>query len=364
MYTNYKQMNTDTKANTNTGTGTNTFKYIYRLKFPEKNVSYFPGYQFIRNVPMSYNYDVLEQMAKAYSCPEKKQRDEKWFMLRKLCIENPQTFMKLLPCFDPLILNHINHNWEYSNTLFDVGVKSGNSELVECMLSSGLFTDDTLNFQGGYSFIKACMTNIDIAFQILFSDKFSPLVINKCVDNYHPFELLVMNKNTTSKYPDCFENLKLAMGSDKFLKDCTEQLKISVMCRFMRPSSCHKIVSISLNCEKMTRDIIEKIRFSGNKTIIEEYCKHGDAELLKILLDSEKVSKEWVCSVCSNLVIGDYNADIQQVLKSHEKLEDPNKKTCDELEARLVELEIEHCDLNVKLCELEKTIAELKLQQL
>lgn len=360
-------------TNTSTSTGPNpnpnpnkhdTFKYIYTIKCPEKNNIFIPDYKYRVSVPISYNYDVFNTIARAYACPEKRQRDKKWYVLRKLCTENPQKFMKLLPCFDTSILNHIAYHWESSDTLFGVGVKSENSELVECMLSSGLFTDETLNFQSGDLFIKACMTNIDIAFQMLFSDKFPPLAINKFMNNYHPFELLVMNKNTTSKYPDRFENLKLAMGSDKFLKDCSEQLKISVMCRFMRPSSCHKIVSISLNCEIMTRDIIEKMRFYGDKTIIEEYCKYADANLLKMLLDSEKVSKEWARSVCSNLDINNYNTNIQQILKSHEKLTDSNKKTCDGLEARLVELEIKRCDLNVELCELEKTIAEIKLQQL
>lgn len=262
--------------------------------------------------------------------------DEKWSALEKMCIDSPQIFINMLRFIDKRALNHSKLTSEGPKTLFGVAVMNENLELVKHMLSCDLFEGQMLNkfHRGTNLFMHACSTNVDIAFQMLYSDKISPPIINDfilCYPYIHPIAQLFSSIRTSSKHSDKTEYIKRAIDADKFLKGCSEDEKLHVGKYFLSPRASRDIIYACLNTNKFTSELVEELRY-GTKTIIEKYCIHGDDELLKMLLDSNKVTEEWACSVYPKLDISSYNGSIRKILNSHEKFANSIDFQCDKLE--------------------------------
>lgn len=161
---------------------------------------------------------------------------------------------------------------------------------------------------------------------MLNSDKILPSTINDLHSQLaHPFKNLINSNNSTQEYNNYIKNFEVALNSNKLLEGCYEPQVITTFHGFLACVGCPEIIRITLNNDKLISDIIEKIRF-GSKTIIEEYCKYKRVEPLKILLDSDKVTREFVEECLSNLNIGSYAQNIQEVLMSHEKCSSVREK--------------------------------------
>lgn len=243
-----------------------------------------------------------------------------WNELEKLCVNDPTTFINQLPYIDFHLLNHDGRT-AYGTTinLFGIAIREKNYELVKFMLNSDQFSTRTLNQQmdGRNPFIYACTTSVEIAFLMLNSPDIYPSTINDLTGGVHPFKYLASKNSTNPKYLNKINNFELAMSSNKFLKGCRDaEIRIAFHGLLMSVG-CPQIISIGLGNDKLTSEIIEQLRFKG-KTIFEYYCcKEGES--LKILLDSDKVSMDFVTGSCRNLNIDSYNSHIQNILKTHEK---------------------------------------------
>lgn len=256
------------------------------------------------------------------------QLENSWNELKQLCINNPDTFIEQMSSYDTRILNYSKRSIVGNSiNLFGVAIREKNYALVKCMLESDLFTVQTLNnkLDDRNVFDYACSTSVEIAFLMLNSNKILPSTINVHTGWAHPFKSLIIG-NCPTPYFDNIRNFEIAMGSNKFLEGCNESQAIEAFHGFLVCVGSPEIIRITLNSDKLTSDIIEKIRF-GSKTIIEEYCCARNREKpLKMLLDSDKVSREFVENCLSNLVIGSFGQNIQHVLITHEKCSSVREK--------------------------------------
>lgn len=108
------------------------------------------------------------------------------------------------------------------------------------------------------------------------------------------------------------------MRSNKFLDGCSVSHTCEVFRSFMSSKHLPEVIRVVLNNEKFTREIIEQTTwFHG--TIIEEYSRYTNAEPLIILLDSEKITVEFVESCYFGFDIDNCKECVQKVMQSHPK---------------------------------------------
>lgn len=243
---------------------------------------------------------------------------ETWNELERLCINEPHTFMNQLPNIGYHLLNYEKRTERGTINLFGIAIREKNYDLVKSMLSCDLISSRTLNQQtdGFNPFTLACMTSVEIAFLMLNSNKILSSTIND-LKSFHPFKCLISANNTNPEYSNKIENFKLAMSSDKFLKECSHTEMCIAFHGLLMGVGCPQAIDITMSNDKLTSEMIEQFKFNG-KTIFELYCCK-DGKALKILLDSDKVSMDFATSACRNLNIDLYNSRIQNILKSHEK---------------------------------------------
>lgn len=249
------------------------------------------------------------------------QLDINWLMLEQMCIHNPNEFIEQLSTYDAQVLNYTKKSRTRRITLFWVALCTKNYALVKSMLESDMFTVSTLNqpMYGISPFEFACSKSVEIAFLMLNSDKILPSTINAVHGPFfHPIKQILCVKSTMPEYSDNIRNFELAMRSNKFLDGCSE-LHVREVCRsFMANKQFPEVIRIVLNNEKFTREIIEQTTwFHG--TIIEEYSRCENAEPLKILLDSEKITVDFVESCYFGFDIVNCKECVQNVIQSHPK---------------------------------------------
>lgn len=226
-------------------------------------------------------------------------------------------------------------------------------------------------------FSYACKTNVDIAFLLLESDHVLPSTINDIqYTSTHPFEYLYLNNDLSLTTQQRVENFERALSSNKFLGGCTNEKISQVFKSFMANAGQAGLISVSLKQEQLTREMIESWSFN-TYTIIEWYCHSltANAKTLQILLDSEKITKEYAEKCCSDINIRLCDKQIQHVLNTHEKLpfvhahrrvkaEEARESEMKQIEMELsrVEMEIENNELKLQVVRLELEISNVKQQ--
>lgn len=289
-----------------------------------------------------------------------KNLDDAWRILDRLCAKDYKTFINVAPCCDPKILNHVIAFSPSSKfTLFGTAIREKNIELVEYMLTCGLFTEQTLNhsvFNNCNIFSYACLLNEQIGILLLNSDKILPLTINTSLfRNLFSHTTHGGHGGSHMERTDLIDHL---FRSEKFLNTCSHLEIICIFCIFMKSVDCPKLIEKSLEHDKLTSDIIENIYVDNIHTntsisLLEHYCKTNSHVILKMFLDSNKVSTQYVFSLRSKLNISSYTNEIKNVLKSHVKF----SNIYDDAQYNLM---VQQNSLEAEIASLEKMLADLK----
>lgn len=288
--------------------------------------------------------------------------DNAWRILDRLCTKDHKTFINIAPCCDPKILNHVISFSPMSKfTLFGTAIREKNIELVEYMLTCGLFTEQTLChhvFNNCNIFSYACLADERIGIMLLNSDKISSSTISTSMFS-HPF-----SHTTHGACGGCFAErvnlIECVFKSKKFLCDdvCTLDNILRIFRSFMKSINCPKLIEKSLTHEKLTSDIVENITVNygcSQVSLFEYYCKSNCPVILKMFLDSDKVTTQhlFLLRARVGLDINSYSEEIKNVLKSHVKFSNIYDET-------QYDLMVQQNNLEAELKTLEKMLADLK----
>lgn len=284
----------NTNIDTNTGTGTSTRTSISTIVSPQTH-------------PITRNFS------------HRNYTNDKWEKLERLCINDPELFIDLTPCFDVQILTYTKFSGTDSINLFGVAVREKNRALVNHIMSSNQFSEQMLNEQivDRNPFVYACSTDVEIAFLMLNSYKIKSSLIND-VNNLHPFNILIKTECLLPKYSNNVKNLELAMSSERFLKGCSKAQMIKAFYSLLLNVESPRIIRVILDHDVLTSEMIEKMRFCHG-SIVEEYCLSECPETLRVLLDSDKITRNFISSIFHKLTYDLYSEPIQNVLDTHVK---------------------------------------------
>lgn len=284
--------------------------------------------------------------------------DEKWIQLRNFYNERPEDFKSMFTLFNTHVLSHTHHmdgSLEGENFL-SIGIINNDVQLVEYILNTYFVNIHSLiqkHLNGVNLFTVACSTNLRIARLLLDSDKVLPSIINDMqITGIHPFVKLYL-KSKAENNDQCVEDF---MKSNKFLKDCTKDQMLCAFHSLLTNVAYSDLIKIVLRHPTLTNELTEELRF-GNENgngigIFEWYCLGGNAVSLSALLDSNKISNEYIEEHFPKLPIGSYENEIQHILNTHEKTRDIREKIKrDAREKKLDELKIENCEMELRLNE-------------
>lgn len=307
--------------------------------------------------PIELKFSSTDPVENARADAEQKRvLDEKWMQLRNFYNEHPGDFKTMFTLFDTCILScthHMDGSIEGENFL-SIGIIRNDVELVKRILNTYLVHVHALvkeHLNGVNLFTVACSTNLDIARLLLDSEKVLPSIINDMqLTGVHPFVKLYL-KSKAENNVQCVEDF---MKSNKFLKDCSKDQMLCAFHSFLSNVGYSDLIKIVLEHPILTNELTEELRFgNGNGMgIFEWYCLGANAIALSALLDSNKISNEYIEEYFPKLLIGSYENEIQHILNTHEKTRDVREKIKrDTREKELDQLKIENYELELRLNE-------------
>lgn len=249
-----------------------------------------------------------------------KSLDDQWRLLDRECSKNEQLFIARTPFYNPIVLNHvINYSRMFQFTLFGTAIRNKSNTLAKHILTNDVFTVQMLNhhvFNNCNIFTYACLIDTKIALQLLNSDKILPLTINTAMCP-HPF--YCMSFGDYHGYGEERVGLiESVLSSGKFLQGCEVAEITRIFQGFMKSTHCLELIKRSLTHDKLTSEIIENI-YVNDVPLLVYYCLSGCSDVLKIFLDSDKVTVEYVFKCRSKLVMSSLSEKVQNVLKTHAK---------------------------------------------
>lgn len=286
-----------------------------------------------------------------------------WDALKSLCDHNVELFKTIAPHVSSPILNYTKTESVNKYNLFGHAVNISSVELVEYFLDQDLLSITSLHHDahGINVFALACMKNLSIVKRMLDSNKVNPSVINDMRTGLHPFIFLIENhKNMGVRdFNERLETFKYALGSKKFMLGCTDQQVCLILKNLLTHSYKHlEFMKVVLDHEQMTSNIIEKS--FGPSSIIELCCISNVPDSLKYLLDSMKITPEYINVLRPKLRIELYCDDVRRVLNTHVKF--TNGETHGELLNRVNELSIRNNELSIHVNELSIRTNELEIE--